>query len=382
MWQERLAAHLRDRPAQLESIKQQGGKVVGYFPGDYVPEELILAAGAVPLCLIDGGDKLPVEASTSTIPHIFCPFSRAQIGEKLLQRNPYYGLMDMLVAPVTCQHLRKVADIWECDSDLKIFKLGVPHQNDNDFELEYFTERLVALSDRLQQLTGNQISGQKIGGAIELYNRLREGLKQLSLMRRSPSPPLSALEFVKLNHASYYADPAFMVDILESACREPGEKASGGSNAPRLLLIGPNIGQGDYKVLELVKASGADIVIEEVCEGVRYYWRNIDNRGDPIESLTKGYLRERVHGAFMRYSAQKRLDWALKLIADFNVAGVIWYELIGCECYDAESYFFSRRLAERDIPMLVLESDYGDGDSGQARTRIEAFIEIVRGGLE
>ena len=96
-------------------------------------------------------------------------------------------------------------------------------------------------------------------------------------------------------------------------------------------------------------------------------------------SLARGYLIDRVPCAFMRNSAKKRLDFVLKLIKDFNVSGVIWYELLGCETYDSESYYFARKLEERNIPMLILESDYGTADTGQLKTRIEAFIEIVKG---
>jgi benzoyl-CoA reductase/2-hydroxyglutaryl-CoA dehydratase subunit BcrC/BadD/HgdB len=383
MWEERLAAHMRDRPAGLLEAKEKGVKIVGYFPGNYVPEELITASGAVPLCLVNGGDTPPVEASSSVMPHIFCPFSRTQVGERLLKRNPYYAMIDMLVAPITCQHLKKVAEIWEYYGDIEIFKLGIPHQHDSDFELEYYADRLRALRERLQAFTGNEINDKKIGNAIELYNRMRGLLEKISLMRCSPSPPLSALEFARLNHASFYADPAFTVDILESVYKELTEKQQATKvNAPRLLLIGPNIGYGDYKILELVKEAGGEIVIEEVCEGIRYYRHTVDNSGDPIESLAKTYLRDRLPCAFMRYSAKKRLDFALKLIKDFNVSGVIWYELLGCETYDAESYFFAQRMGERKIPMLILESDYGMADIGQTRTRIGAFIEMVKGGLD
>ena len=383
MPEERLAIHLKDRPAELGEAKGKGVKIIGYFPGNYVPEELIIASGAVPLCLVDGGDTLPVEASLSAMPRVFCPFARAQVGEMLLKRNPYYGMIDMLVAPITCQHLKKAAEIWEYYSDIEIFKLGIPHQYNNDFELEYFTDRLRALRARLQALTGNEITDARIGSSIELYNRMRELLRKISLMRCSSSPTLGALDFVRLNHASFYADPAFMVDILESVYQElRGKQSVVEKDAPRLLLTGPNIGYGDYRVLELVREAGGEIVIEEMGEGIRYYWQPIGKKGDPLESLARGYLRDRVPPAFMRYSAQRRLDFALKLITDFNVSGVIWYELLCCETYDAESYFFSQKMEERNIPMLILESDYGMSDVGQTRTRIEAFIEMVKGGME
>ena len=383
MQEERLQLHLRDRPAQLREAKEKGMKIIGYFPGNYVPEELIIAAGAVPICLIDGGDTPPLEASLPVMPHIFCPFARTQIGERLLKRNPYYDMIDMFVAPITCQHLKKVAEIWEYYGDIEIFKLGVPHQGNNDFELEYFTDRLSVFKDRLEALTGHQITAEGINKAVELYNRMRGLFKKISLVRRDPSVPFNALDFVKLNHASFYADPTVMVDILESASEElQGQASVAEAEAPRLLLIGPNIGYGDYKILELVTEAGGSIVIEEIYEGMKYYWSTIDTTGDPLDALARGYLRERIPPAFMRYSTKPRFDFALKLIRDFSVSGVIWYELLGCETYDAESYYFSQKMEEQKIPMLILESDYGMAGVGQMKIRIEAFIEMVKGGLE
>ena len=380
MDENRLATYLKDRPAQLEEAKKKGVKIVGYFPGNYVPEEIIYASGAVPLCLIHGANPHPADVGLSLAPHVICPFSRTQIGERLLKENPYYRMMDMLVAPITCQHLKKVAEIWEYNREVEMFKLGIPQQYTNDFELEYYADRLKVLRDRLQAFTGMEITDVKLGDAIDLYNKMRGLLREISFMRRDSDSLITSLEFVKLNHASFYADPVFMVDYLESLCDElKGKKADSKITKPGILLIGPNIGYGDYRVLELVEAAGGEIRAEEICEGIRYYWHDIENNGNPIQSLTKGYLSERVPCAFMRNSAKKRLDFVLELIDTFNVAGIIWYELLYCETYDVESYYFAEEMGKRDIPMLILESGYSTADTGQMKTRIEAFIEIVKG---
>jgi benzoyl-CoA reductase/2-hydroxyglutaryl-CoA dehydratase subunit BcrC/BadD/HgdB len=380
MEQKELDIHLANRPAQLEEAKKKGVKLIGYFPGNYVPEEIIYASGAIPLCLVHGGSAPSADAALSVLPEVICPFARTQIGEKLLRNNPYYSLIDMLVAPITCQHLKKVAETWEYYGDIEVFKLGIPHQYDGDFELVYYADRLMALRDMLRAFTGNEITSEKISQAIDVYNKMREFLKKISLLRRAPDSPLRTLDFVKLNHASFYADPLFMVDVLDSAYNELMKKQSvKREDTSRLLLAGPNIGYGDYKLLELVEAAGGEIVIEEICEGIRYYWKGIEKEsGDLFQSLAKGYLVDRLPCAFMTGSAKKRLNFALKLAADFNVSGVIWYELINCETYDSESYFFAQKMGERNIPVLILESDYGTADIGQLKVRIEAFLEMIK----
>jgi len=381
--EDHLAIHLKNRPAEMKKAQGDGIKIIGYFPGNYVPEELIHASGAVPLCLAQSGSPSSLDAARSVEPDVLCSFARAQIGERLLKINPYYSMIDMLVAPITCQHLRKVAEIWEYFGDIDIFKLGIPHHYDGSFELEYYTDRLRALKDRLQVFTGNEITSKSINESTELYNKMRGLFKKISLIRRTPNSLFSALDFVRLNHASFYADPVFMVDALDSVYHELMEKQQvTKEDLPRLLLLGPNMGHGDYKILELVEAAGGEIVIEELCEGLRYYWQTVENKDDPFESLAKAYLRDKLPCAFMRYSAKRRLDFTLKLIKDFNVSGVIWYQLLKCETYDSESYFFARQMEERNIPMHIIESSPAEGDTGQLKLRIDAFIEILKGGPE
>jgi benzoyl-CoA reductase/2-hydroxyglutaryl-CoA dehydratase subunit BcrC/BadD/HgdB len=381
MEQENLNTHLRGRPAQLWEAKKKGVKIIGYFPGNYVPEEIIYASGAVPVCLAHGGSAEPADAALSEVPNIICPFARAQIGERLLRMNPYYSMLDMLVAPITCQHLKKATDLWEYYGDIEIFKLGIPHQYEADFELGYYADRLRALKDRLQAFTGNEVTREKLIKAVNLYNRMRELLRKISRLRRASNLPISAVDFIRLNQATLYADPDFMVDLLSSVYHELTEKKSvTGIDAPRLMLIGPNVAYGDYKVLELVESAGGEIVTEEICEGIRYYWQSIEeNEGDLFESLARGYLRDRIPCAFLRSSAKKRLDFALKLVKDYNVSGIIWYELLNCETYDAESYYFDQEMSQRNIPMLILEAGYGLADTAQLKVRIGAFIEMVKG---
>jgi benzoyl-CoA reductase/2-hydroxyglutaryl-CoA dehydratase subunit BcrC/BadD/HgdB len=44
-----------------------------------------------------------------------------------------------------------------------------------------------------------------------------------------------------------------------------------------------------------------------------------------------------------------------------------------------EAYKVEKALQEKRIPFLKIETDYGMEDIGQLKTRIEAFLEMVRG---
>jgi benzoyl-CoA reductase/2-hydroxyglutaryl-CoA dehydratase subunit BcrC/BadD/HgdB len=321
-----------------------------------------------------------VEAAHSVISRQVCPFARAQIGYRWSGEEPYYGLVDMLIIALSCQHLKKAADVWNYFTDVPVFRLGLSLDQNNPDGLAYFVESLKRTKEKLETLTGNKITDEKLEQAISLYNRMRGLLKKINLMRRPDHLPISTLDFVKLNHASYLADPEVMVETLESICQElEQQKKQSSSGKPKILLIAPNIALGDYKIFHLIEEAGGEICCEEICEGVMTYSVNVEtNGGDPLESLAVKYIKNReVPCAFMKDSIRPRFDYALKLAKNFQVGGVIWYQLRMCETYDIESVFFARHFQEQNLPMLKLESEYDLSDKEQLRTRIEAFLETL-----
>jgi benzoyl-CoA reductase/2-hydroxyglutaryl-CoA dehydratase subunit BcrC/BadD/HgdB len=86
----------------------------------------------------------------------------------------------------------------------------------------------------------------------------------------------------------------------------------------------------------------------------------------------------RVPPAWFR-PGKERLEFLVQLATDFNVTGVIWYQLMYRESYKLESFYFPDILKrETGLPMLTVESDYEPEETGVLRTRIEAFLETIR----
>ena len=79
-------------------------------------------------------------------------------------------------------------------------------------------------------------------------------------------------------------------------------------------------------MLDLVEEAGGVIVIEDFAEGMRTYWGSVNLDGDLIEALADCYFMERVTPAWFR-PAREGLEFVIKLAKDFNVAGVVWYQL-------------------------------------------------------
>ncbi len=182
---------------------------------------------------------------------------------------------------------------------LEVFKLGIPYDCQDDYEVEYYRDRLAELRKTLERLTGNIITDDKLNEAIDVYNRLRGLLKTLSLVRREPQSAISSLDFVRLNHVSMYADPVMTCDALEAVCRDIAEPARlPRKQRPRVMLAGPALAFGDHDIIRMITDVGADVVVEEVFEGIRDYWQVVEGGEDPLTRLARSYLLDKKPAAF------------------------------------------------------------------------------------
>jgi benzoyl-CoA reductase/2-hydroxyglutaryl-CoA dehydratase subunit BcrC/BadD/HgdB len=69
-----------------------------------------------------------------------------------------------------------------------------------------------------------------------------------------------------------------------------------------------------------------------------------------------------------------------KLVADYRVDGVVWYQLVFDEIYDMEAACIGKWLREMNVPFLKLESsyEYSREAMGPLKTRIESFVGSVK----
>jgi len=375
---DKLDSHIKTRLTDLSKAKEQGRKIIGYTAGGYLPEELILACDAIPVCFIQAGDNAILKDAGHYICRWFDPFWRSQIGYLTSGKDPYYTTVDLIVIPITDNHVRAFSNtVGYYTPEVESFVFGVPHTKDKS-ALEYYLQGISRLKKKLEDFTGVEISESRLKQSIQLCNRERELFRQISLMRKSENFAVTSKDFVALNHGSFLAEKEVMVEILESFVEEVKDSAPLPKDAPRILFTGSTLAQGDSKVMDIIEAAGGVVVMEEFAEGIRPYWGKVKLESDLMANLAESYFMDRVCPGWFRPGTE-RLDFLVKLARDYNARGVVWYQLMYRESYKVESYFFPDILKkETGLPMLILESEYDAMETGPMKTRIETFIEIIR----
>ncbi|MBA7480612.1 Benzoyl-CoA reductase subunit C [subsurface metagenome] len=376
---EDLAQIARTRPEKLKEQKEKGVKIVGYI-GRFVPEELIYASGSLPYLLCRGGQPEPPDAVIPYMLRFMSPYSRSQIGYHLLGIDPVIPLLDLIVVQCSDCHESRLADLFEYFK-LPAVRLGVPPDWEKSLSRDYYYKGLTQLREKLEALTGNKLSDRKLRESTDSINKIRDILSKINLLRKKQPPPIGGADFILLNHYSFYGDPEKLLPKLNDLY---GQLQKGKSpfpkEAPRLLLAGHVVGVGDYVVPRLIEESGGVIAAEFLDEGMRHCEWNVKTEGDLMRNLGETYYLERTPPSIFQPAWEERAEIMKKLIRDFNIDGVIWYELAFEEVYDIEYSIITKAMAEMNIPILKLESsyEYSREAMGPLTTRIESFIEAVK----
>lgn len=375
----RLAKVAGTRPERLKEKKDKGVKLVGYV-GRFVPEELIVASGALPYLLCRGGQPDPPDAVIPYMLRFMSPYSRSQIGYHLLGLDPVIPMLDLIIVQCSDCHESRLADLFEYFK-LPTARLGVPPDWKKSISGDYYYRGLLRLRKRLEALTGQDVSEEALRQSMESANRIRGLLAEIDRLRKAHPPPIGGNDFIRLNHYSFYCDPEPLTLNLMELLREL-QKADArfSPQAPRILLGGHVVGVGDYIVPKLVEDSGGVLVAEFLDEGMRHCAWNTKTDGDLMQNLADTYYRQRTPPSIFQPAWEERVAFVKKLIRDYDIDGVIWYELSFEEIYDMECSILSRALKQIDIPFLKLESsyEYSREAIGPLTTRVESFIETVK----
>jgi len=119
-------------------------------------------------------------------------------------------------------------------------------------------------------------------------------------------------------------------------------------------------------------------------EGIRPYRNDYTINEDPLLSFAKTAYLERPPINIFQPAWEDRFEYMKGLIKDYDVDGVVWYQLSFDEIYDMEYTVLAKWMGELNIPIIKMESsyEYSREAMGPLTTRIESFVESLKGAYE
>ena len=362
------------RVAEILEFRKHGGKVIGTFC-IFVPDEIALAAGVLPLPLC-GGSGWAVSYADKLFPRDICPLIRSTFGMAFSKTCPYASLEDFSVGETTCDAKKKAWDL------LGMKVMEVP-QRRNEADRSLWLEEVYKFREMVEELSGVKVTADALKETIKLVNQKRSLLQKVENFRKLDAPPISGLDALLVTQVSMNQDINAFIKDTQTLIEELQDRVDKGISAyskkgHRVLIAGSPSPMGYAKVHHIVESSGLQIVADESCTGLRYF-RNLVN-----EDLTD--LDEMMMAVADRYFGidcacfspnAERIENLHQFVRDYNVKGVVQSILQYCHTYNVEAKIVEKSLKKMGIPSLKIVTDYSQEDIGQISTRIEAFAELL-----
>lgn len=354
------------------TAKEHGHPVVGTMC-EFTPRELIMAAGAVPVCLC-GGSIETIPAAERDLPVNLCPLIKSTYGYHTLESNPFLEMADLVVAETTCDGKKKMFELMGRTRPMHVLEL--PHSVDSREARLLWERELRRLKTALEERFQVAITPDLLRKSIAVMNRQRDYRRRLAALMKAVDPPMTGRQLLDVRSAICGIAGEFRQfdRLLEWAKDRKGSHA----DRTRVLMTGVPLVYGAERVLDIIEGHGGLVVCMENCTGVKPVLEDVDEKAaDPVTALADKYFH--LPCAVMTRN-DRRLASLRNLVAEYRPQCVIDLVWQACLTYDIESVRV-RELVEHQLglPYLRIETDYSPSDSARIAVRVEALFETARG---
>lgn len=361
-----------DPYAYAKKYKEESGKkVVGYFCS-YAPEELIYAAGALPLRMF--GTNENIHLADTHLQSYCCSLVRGILEEALSDR---LNFVDGVIFPHTCDSFQRLSDIW---------RLNITHQFHIDLVLpvklntpsakQYLYDVLGKFKKDLEAALGVKITDKMLSPAIKTYNKIRALMMRLYELRSNNPEILSGRDFHAIVKAAMTMDRDYFLESLSQIVGQL-EKAKGPnekSGAKRLVLSGSVCSHPD--IYDIFEDAGGVVVWDDLCTGYRYFEGMMDEKIPPLAAIAGRYL-DRVICPAKHAQLTGRGENLIRMVKESKAHGVVFLLLKFCDPHAFDYPYIKEMLEAQKIPCMLLDMEAELPSGGQLQTRLETFIQII-----
>lgn len=355
-------------PGRLEVARAQherGGLVAAVLPIHY-PRALLRAFNVLPI-EVWGPPNVDATRAASHLQPYVCSIVRNALA---FLETGGLQVADLLIVPHACDSLQGLGSI--------LIDFVRPRQPVLPFYMPrtraaegaaFLADELRALYRRLAEVTGMAPSEADVIQSIRDEEAV-DALVRRILERRS-TLPLTTFGFYRLIRSREFLPLDSFAELAEAILA----MSPIGTQPPRIPIMISGIVPEPMDMLRAVDALGAFVVADDLaCSGRRLYPAGTSQ--DPFGRLAESLLGgppDPTRGS----SIQDRLDHLLRLAESTGARGVVFHDVKFCEPELFDLPALRRGLRESGLPSIAVEVDLNDPLSHQARTRLEAFLEMI-----
>ena len=365
----------------VEKAKADGGVCLGYTCF-HIPE-VLLNIGPCFSTRLRAPNTGSIDIATYYMSNYTCEFARALL-ERAIEGG--YRYLDALIGVDACSMMNRSMEHFEIlqvndKPNFFVTHTDMPFKI-TDYTIKAYVQQMQAhVLDRIHEVFGADVSDAAIRKAVEQHNEVCRIISEIREMRKAENPVITGYEFHVLNLVTYVCPKALILPYLretleELKTREPDVKSP---FRARVAIVGSEI--DDPSLTKLIEGCGALVVSDRYCFGSTP-GREVIELNDEEDALTQICRHYMEVSECARYISDEKVlqrrETADRLAKEFNAEGIIYEQMKYCDYWGFERALVSHIMHdEYGWPVLSIDRLYNNGNSGQLRTRVQAFVESL-----
>ncbi len=349
-----------------------GRRAVGCFPV-YTPQELVHALGLLPVSLHGGGENVEISHADAALGSFLCSISKSTLELALTARLAPFRAF---IFPYICDVSRNLEGLFSrLLPGVETHMLHLPQNFRSEATLPFLVAEYRRLIAKLEKAGGEPYRPERLEASIELFNRQRRQVGELTATKRDHPGKLTLTESYLLRRLGGLLPREVHVPLMDRVRSEVEQRPARTKDVLRTLLVGPFCEQPTLDLIDLIEQAGCSIVDDELLQVHRWYG-SVETGGDPLVNLARAYVQSPVDIG-VRAAPTSKGEAILNRVSAAGAQGVIFLTAKFCEPALEDVVLYRKALDRQKIPYLHLEFDERSTTFEQSRLQLETFVESV-----
>ena len=359
---------------QLASFKAAGKKVIGVLPY-YAPEELVYAAGMVPMGMWGSNNKSIVRAKEYCAT-FYCTIAQLAL-EMLLDGT--MDQLDGLITPTICDTLRPMSQNFRVSIGDKIPTIFLAHPQNRfaPWGLQFCVDQYTNVKKMLEKISGKEITDEDIRNAIKVYNASRAARREFVKLANEHCDVVTPTLRSAVLKASYFMLKDEYTEKLVALNNEL--KALPVCDWKGVKIVTSGIIVDNPVLLKIFEDNKIAIAADDVAHESRSFRTDASEEGDPMMALAKQFAD--IDYEVLLYdpasAENRRGEFVANMVKESGAQGLILFMQQFCDPEEMEYPCLKKALDDAGIPHIKLGVDQQMRDFGQASTAIQAFADVL-----
>ncbi len=359
---------------QLKAYKEKGMKCIGVMPY-YAPEELVYAAGMMPMGMW-GSNKKTISRAKEYCATFYCTIAQLDL-EMLLDGT--CDLLDGVITPTICDTLRPMSQNIRVAMSEKMpcIFLAHPQFRRPAFGLKFCHDQYTHVKTELEKIRGSEIKDEEITDAIKVYNKSRKARREFVKLANAHCDVIDPIMRSAVLKASYFMRKDEYTEKLEALNTELRALPEAKWNGVKVVTSGIIV--DNPALLKIFKDNNVAIAADDVAHESRMIRVDADETGDPMEALCKQFADQDYDVLLYDEASEqnRRGEYVANLVKESGAQGLVLFMQQFCDPEEMEFPYLKKALDAAGIPFIKLGVDQQMRDFGQAATAIQAFADVL-----